>query len=455
MAFTPTAEGPPGKSIRRPPPRRGRLLAMGLVLLGLGGCAAARKGDSPAGLPDEEQPRDITMPELKITAGPAADPELAAYDDATLHEKGLAAFKDYDYPRAARFLSRLNSEYPQSEYAESALYHLAAVKGRNNQCGEAIPLFERYQIKYPSGEWWGQATLSLGLCKTHLKDYDGALAEYDRVLRFLPGSAAGVDALFYRGEVFLLQERWQEAKEQFAALIPRSGLVPSAIIEAHARLGRAHFGLGEMKEAEHHLNEAVTIHRRESRKAIIPSRYAAEAAFYLAEIKNQEYRKAPLTSEKDKLESQLETKAALLLEAQDLYVRAVRYGDPLWAGNAGLAIGGMYRDLYDTIYSMPVPEELTPPQKQIYRKELHRKLQILLSKAIRIYEGNLDMAQRVGANDAWVASTRKNLEELKKIYLSEPLIEDEPDSPPGPGEPGAAPSPASGSSAAAPPPEAG
>ena len=111
----------------------------------------------------------------------------------------------------------------------------------------------------------------------------------------------------------------------------------------------------------------------------------------------------PAKDGEEKLGTDLEAKAALLLSAQGHYLRAIRIGNPDWAVAAGYRIGELYDEMHVQM-TRPRPRPAsTPSTRPAYRDELRRKVRVLVTKAIAIYESTLATARRTGVENRFVA----------------------------------------------------
>ncbi len=80
----------------------------------------------------------------------------------------------------------------------------------------------------------------------------------------------------------------------------------------------------------------------------------------------------------------------------------------------------------------PAPKDLTGEEGEIYRQELRKKIRVLISKAITIYERTLEAAERIGASNPFVERTKASLQRMKDLLLAEAAAEEKGDPPPPP-----------------------
>ncbi len=116
----------------------------------------------------------------------------------------------------------------------------------------------------------------------------------------------------------------------------------------------------------------------------------------------------------------------MLLSAQGHYLRTIRIGNPDWAVAAGYRIGELYDEMYVQMTEAPPPPGLDAEHEAAYREELRRKVRVLVTKAIAIYESTLATARRTGVENRFVEKTQSSLERMKKELL---VAEAEPPAP--------------------------
>ena len=160
----------------------------------------------------------------------------------------------------------------------------------------------------------------------------------------------------------------------------------------------------------------------------------AQGQFFLGEIYRLHCEAVTFDPEAkaDQLSQTLEYKAELLLSAQGHYLRAIKVGNGYWATAAGERIGSLYEVLHKQMMESPTPKELSTEEGEVYRQEVRRRIKILLTKAIGVYESTVATAQRIGSSGPFVERARASLERMKQLLLAEADIADAPDDPPPP-----------------------
>jgi tetratricopeptide (TPR) repeat protein len=334
----------------------------------------------------------IELEEIHILSG--KDPELGidSYDAQVLMEKGAEAFNGGSYVLASKFFQRLLKEYPESPRVPAALFNL-------------------------------------GLSLEAAGDMEPARAAYERLISGYGGSPEARDARFRLGNTLIALSRFEDAMGVFEPLTKDKSLSDYDRLEAGVNIGICMFKMGKMDDAEMELIKRMGAYRSISQREYIENNYfMAEAQFYLGEIGRARMEGVKLEFPQEKLEKDLEEKARFLLEAQNQYIRAIRIGNPHWAAASGFSIGMLYETFHTQMLEAPVPEFEDAPSdtdrddlKNVYREELRKKVSVLISKAINVYERTLDMAQRVGLSSAWVKESSEHLDKLKEFYIKENL----------------------------------
>ncbi|MFN7133244.1 MAG: hypothetical protein ACK4N5_14290 [Myxococcales bacterium] len=177
----------------------------------------------------------------------------------------------------------------------------------------------------------------------------------------------------------------------------------------------------DLDKAEKELRVALLWYEQKKESELLDDYFPSQAQFFLGEIYRTFFEHVELDPEKGeaKLAKDLEYKCELLLSAQGHYLRAIRLGNGQWATSAGYRIGELYEKLYDEMLAAKVPAEFDEEQKQVYREELRKKVRVLVTKAMGIYERTLAAAERIGVDNPFVQKTRRSLERMKQLLLEE------------------------------------
>ncbi|WP_420715274.1 tetratricopeptide repeat protein [Corallococcus sp. BB11-1] len=363
-----------------------RWLWLGVLGLGLGLTGCRTTGS--AAKPDPAQAKQVVeFDPVTVTA----DLELDRLNDEELFAGGTSAFAANDFKQAARYFGRLVDFHPGSPHRRQALYNA-------------------------------------GLAHQRLKEWDDAYGRFSELAEPAKGQGDALEASFRVAETLYHLERYDEATRMLATLVARDDLPAGRRIEAQVQQGICQVESGKTDDAEATLRKALTAYDALPDKAEVEDYFPAQAHFFVGEIYRLHYEAVKLEASRgsDGLATDLNYKAELLLSAQGHYLRSIRVGNGYWATAAGAQIGALYENLYEHMVNSPTPPELNAEEAGVYRQELRKKIRVLLTKSINIYERTLEAAERIGSQSAFVDRTRQSLEKVKKLLLADADAESAP-----------------------------
>jgi tetratricopeptide (TPR) repeat protein len=311
------------------------------------------------------------------------DLELEKLNDEELFAAGTSYFAAEDFVQAARFFSRICDFHPTSKHRREALYNA-------------------------------------GLALEKTQSWDDAWVRFTE-LADPKGTGDKLDASFRVAEVLYHLQRFDEAIEVLKVIGAREDLSADKRIEARVQQGVCEVEGGKIDAAEVTLRNTLVFWQAQPDKDLIDEYFPGQAQFFLGEIFRTHYEGVELDARKpaDKLSEDLEYKSELLLSAQGHYLRAIRIGNGYWATAAGQRIGNLYENMYDHMVHAPAPTELSATEQEVYRSEVRKKVRVLITKAITVYERTLEAAERIGAQSPFVETTRQSLQRMKDLLLAE------------------------------------
>lgn len=355
-----------------------RLLLLSAALVVATGCAHTR-GTSLNGA------QEVKFDEVVITG----DLELEKLNDEELFAAATSFYAAEDFAQAARYFGRICDFHPTSKHYRAALYNA-------------------------------------GLALEKVKAFDDAWVRFS-VLSDPKGNGDALDAAFRVAECDYHLERYSDAIEILRVIGDRPELASDKRIEARVQQGICELESGSKDAAESTLRGVLTYWSGLPDKDLVDDYFPGQAQFFLGEIFRLHYESVQLDGNKstDKLAEDLEYKSELLLSAQGHYLRAIRIGNGYWATASGNRIGGLYESMYEHMVNAPAPAELVPAEQTVYRAELRKKIRVLISKAITVYERTLEAAERIGASSPFVQQTRESLAHMKELLLAEAKAEEQ------------------------------
>jgi len=347
----------------------------------------------------QPKPAQVVQFEPAVVKG---DLELEKLNDEELFAQGSSAYAANDWKQAARYFDRLADFHLQSKHLRAAQYNA-------------------------------------GLAHERLEEWAEARERFAELADAAKGQGDALDATFRLAETLYHLSRFDEAIALLTTVAERLDLSWNKRIEAQVQKGVCQLEGGKSDAAEATLRKAMAWHETLTDKDEVDDYLPGQAQFFLGEIYRLHYEDIVLDPEKgtDVLAQDLEYKAELLLSAQGHYLRAIRLGNGYWATASGQRIGAMYENFYEHLINSPAPKELNAEESEVYRQELRKKIRVLITKAINIYERTLEAAERIGAQSTFVERTRESLRKMKDLLVADAAQDD-----PAPAAAAASPDPA-------------
>lgn len=355
-------------------------LAHAVVVVALVGSGCAHQN----GLVRPANAQEVKFEEVVITG----DLELEKLNDEELFAAATSFYAAEDYAQAARYFGRICDFHPNSKHRRPSLYNA-------------------------------------GLALEKLKAWDDAWVRFS-AMSDPTKSGDSLDAAFRVAECDYHLSRYTDAIEILRTISDRTDLGADKRIEARVQQGICELELNNTEAAETTLRSVLTYWNGLPDKDLVDDYFPGQAQFFLGEIFRLHYESVELDGKKstEKLAEDLEYKSELLLSAQGHYLRAIRIGNGYWATASGNRIGGLYENMYEHMTNAPAPAELKPEEAEVYRAELRKKIRVLISKAITVYERTLEAAERIGASSPFVQQTRESLQKMKELLLAEAKAEE-------------------------------
>ncbi len=318
------------------------------------------------------------------------DLDLAKLNDEELFAQGSAAFEAKDWRQAARCFGHIADFHPGSRHREAALFNA-------------------------------------GLAHERLEVWEEALHRYAELSEPARGNGDALEAAFREATMLYMLGRYDEAIPLLGVLSEREELPADRRMRALTERGICEKDKGDLKAGESTLRRALALAERLEGQEEVDVSLRAQAQFHLAEVYRLSFEQLVLDPSRgvEQLARDLDAKAELLLSAQGHYLRCIRLGQGEWATAAGAQVGGLYESLWEHMIQADVPPGLDAEQAEVYRVELRRKVRILLSKAINVYERTLETAVRIGAQNSYVERTRGALQRMKELLLADARADEE------------------------------
>lgn len=115
--------------------------------------------------------------------------------DYALLQSGYARGLMHQYSEKVKVLTSLTQQYPNSDYADDALYEIARSELQQEHNMEAINAYQTLLEKYPNSTHTAKASLELGMTYRTLKQYDKAIHAFKHTISTYIGSEESYSAL--------------------------------------------------------------------------------------------------------------------------------------------------------------------------------------------------------------------------------------------------------------------
>lgn len=341
------------------------------------------------------QTRRLKMEPFKLVA---SKDKIDVFDALSLFEKAGKAFEQKAFKEAIASYIQLLKHFPQSDYISAALYNL-------------------------------------GLAHESRQDFHSAAHYYRRLVKRFASTKDALDASFRLGACYAELEEWQSSINVYESLLTHKDLSSGDRIEAYARTGFAYYRLEKLDQTQKVLEAALRFAQSiKGVERLDSDFFLGMAYYYYGAIPHLQFRQKEVPS-KD-MGPALDEKARLLMVAQRRYISAIRVKNPYWATAAGFQVGSLYREFYDVLMTT-LPDFRNVAKKnskkakisekeaqkqlvQVYLEEVHKKVKPLLAKAVRVFEKNVVVGQRIGIQTRWLDKSKDQISELKKLIDASP-----------------------------------
>lgn len=322
---------------------------------------------------------------------------------------------------AAAFAAGAQAPAPALDPAEALAQAEAALA--SDDAARAVALFGRV-LASPGLPVQQAAPAWIGLAQAHekLRDCMAAIRAYETYLARFPEGEHAVVASARRGACEAELEQWEESATTFHAIAQLPAQLPSVQVEALAREGYALFMLDRLDDADARLAEADAIYGRaveQQAERFSNTYFVGMARFYRAAILHRRFRDVEIQLPEATMQAGFTAKLELLVKAQDAYNHAIAAKHMFWVSAAGYQLGHLFSELYDALMHAPVPAWLDARQREIYFEELKKQLRPVVTKAIWVFEKNLETARRLGYESEFIARTEERLGHLQTVMLSD------------------------------------
>jgi cellulose synthase operon protein C len=339
------------------------------------------------------------------------------YGDVVLFKAAESYEKVEDWAKACDAYFRLKSSYPQSKLAPSALFNAATDYEKANKFDKASEAYEQLVASYAGSDKAKDALFNLGLCYEKLNKMEKMAEANERYTQMYPAEK-DVEAMLLRSAQYYYKanmfEKGTNAYRSYVRRFPQS----PRVVEALFMIGKMAFENKDRDNALLSFSQAEQLNARlAAAKMERNDFYAAEAAYYLANMKREEFVAIKFVLPDAKFKADQKLKASLLSEAIKSYEAVMQYhSERLF--EAAYRIGQMYEDFVDAWRNQERPK-LPALKLAVLEKDIAQAASLYLQKAFVSYTKALDLAKGLDSMSAeqktWVYKVKVS---LAKDYLA-------------------------------------
>lgn len=326
-------------------------------------------------------PRVVDLDIIRITAhasGPGGDPELTSVAVADLFKQANQAAKDGRQREAIGLYRQIVSEFPDSQYAPTALFNIAAVLDAQGDLTATIAALEELVDKYPQ-------------------------------------SRASIDGQLYIAALHADHRQWREAATVLDAALARPNLTFADRVEAFARRGYIELEQRDFDKADASLEAALAAWRKAPR--IDDPYYIAMAHYYRGELVHQRFLAAPVRTAAgdDAMVADLDAKRALAVQAYDRWKDSLAFKQAYWATAAGYQMSQIFEELWEAHVRAPYPQTMSADARALYVADVHHKVRVDLEKALEGHRMNLELARAYGVDTPWSQGSARQAASIQDL----------------------------------------
>ncbi len=306
------------------------------------------------------------------------------------------------------------------DFDQSELFARAAKQFEEGNVNEARTTYLLIAREAPADEVAALGWFNVALCEMALKRPGAALeaVEKARAKTKIPEnlthlSFIELDALAAVGE-------WEKVRVQGPKLV-RDGMDSSWLSQVHLLVGRAELQAGELTAADVRYVAALdAILNNIPLKDQYGSSLLAETYYRRAQLQKRLFDNIKFRMPVERMTLDMTDKMALLRQAEEYFLNAVRTRHSNWSPRAGYDMASLYHGFGLDLLQAEVPADLTELEVAIYTEELAKKVVPLLRKGQSVHANNTRMCETYRFNSPWCDksdSKRLELEALEQDLL--------------------------------------
>lgn len=123
--------------------------------------------------------------------------------DYATYQKGIIDGLNGNYAKKIATLSKIGTNFSDSDYADDALYQIATTYGLQAEYAGAITTYEKLLNRFPKSSYYTKSLNKMALAHYNSNNYDEAISYYDKVIKNYPNDPETQNAIVGIKDVFI------------------------------------------------------------------------------------------------------------------------------------------------------------------------------------------------------------------------------------------------------------
>ena len=359
--------------------------------------------------------RAETAYKIALSLSKPGDKEYRAISDglaASVYKLGEQARDAGDYNGAAKHFKRVASVAPQSDFAVTAQYDVAASYLAKESWPQAINALEDFRRKYPSHNLRKQVTenLALAYIKTDQPLY--AAREFETMINYQTSVDVRRDLQWRIAELYEEAGTTNEIIAAYKDFINKYPNPMEQSMEARQKLADIYLANKQPDKRRYWLREIITTDKAANDGRTDRTQFlAAKASLELAEPYLRSFQQVKLVAP---LKKNLKVKKQKMEEAVNAYTEAANYGVEEVTTASVYWLAEIYSKFGNELLNSERPEGLSASELEQYDILLEEQAYPFEEKSINIHESNADRIKS-GTYDEWVRKSLAALSVLRPV----------------------------------------
>lgn len=359
--------------------------------------------------------RAETAYKIALSLSRPGDKEYKAINDglaASIYKLGEQARDAGDHNGAAKHFKRVANVAPQSDFAVTAQYDMAASYLAKESWPQAISALENFRRKYPSHKLRKQVTENLALAYIKTDQPIHAAREFETMINYQTSVDVRRDLQWRIAELY---EEGGNKSEIIAAYKDFINKYPNPLeqsIEARQKLADIYLASSQPDKRNYWLREIVSKDKSANSDRTDRTQFlAAKASLELAEPYLRSFQQVKLVAP---LKKNLKVKKQKMEEAVNAYTEAANYGVEEVTTASVYWLAEIYSKFGNELLESQRPQGLSADELEQYDILLEEQAYPFEEKSINIHESNAERVKS-GTYDEWVKKSLAALSVLRPV----------------------------------------